>query len=766
MSTVHDARLVPTACAAWISALIVTSGWDGGSGFFLTVSVVVAVAVMIAAAAMRSGPRIVAAATLPTTVAVVIALTAGAQLDRDSAQGEALTDAGATEAWIVITGQPAPMTALGGQPRHRAAATVVAWRPSCGESPPCAHWQAARTPVMVSLESAPARGDEVLVEASWSGSERPPATAIAWDARELGAAPPSVLVQWRARFLAATEAVGEESRGLLQGMVIGDTSGMPPSQVRDMRIAGLAHLTAVSGAHFAILIMATGAALSAWRVPRPVRAGAIFVVAMIFAALVGPEASVLRASGMAVAVALALAWGRPARGSAALTTTVIMLLVVEPALARSLGFTMSVLAVAAIVLWSPRVATALAGLVTPALARIMAIPIAAQVAVTPVLIVIDPHVSAYAVIANLAAGVAVLPTMLAGALALVISIVSVTAAEVAAQVAGAGASVIATIARAVASAPGSWLPWPAGVAGIVAALVMALMLIVAAMRIAARRRIAALLAAGVVAVVSVSVVQGGAAPAMDGWDVALCDVGQGDMMLVRSGPSDAVVIDTGPPDGGAAQCLQRHGVTRVPLLVLTHPHEDHDGAVVSVLGEADVETAWVSAEGAGGPAAATLNAAGVPVEVPARGQTVVEGRAAVTVVSDGHQGERFETNDASVTVLAVAGDTSVLALGDLEPPGQRALLELLPERFHVDVVKMAHHGSAQQWPELIELIDASVAIVSAGKDNRHGHPSPSALELYGAHSQAVLRTDLCGDVHVGTVDSALVWSQCPTGMAR
>ncbi len=707
-----------------------------------------------------------AACALVCVVAGAVAWVATTQADQDATSGDALVSAGDTEAWIRVSGQATPLAGWDGGERHRVAATVTAWRPQCREPPSCAPWTAFDAPVMVSLDAPPRRGETLRLEARWVASDRGPATAVAWDARVVEVGPPSLLVEWRAHFERATAGLEPEARGLVRGMVVGDTSSMPPSQVRDMRVSGLAHLTAVSGAHFAILIMASGGAMAAMRMPRALRAAVILAVACTFAALVGAESSVLRALGMAVAVALATIWGRPARGLAALAATVTVLLMVEPVLSRSLGFAMSVLAVAAIVLWSPRVAVTLGRVVTPGLARVAAIPIVAQAAVTPVLVLMEPRLGPYAVIANLAAGLAVLPTMLAGAVSLMLAAPIPAAAAAVAELAGMGASTIALIARACAGAPGASLAWLTGAWGVVVATLVTVGLIAATVLHHPSRRVTALVLVCALTGAGLSVAAHVERPVMQHWDIAACDVGQGDMLLLRAGPAAAVVIDTGPPGGGASDCLERHGVERIPVLVLTHPHQDHDGAVVSVLGAATVESAWVAAAGAHGPAAQALAGAGVTVEVPRPGRQEQTGRVAVSVLSEAHADPNEEGNDASVVIHAAVGETTLLALGDLERQGQQDLVTVMRGEVVVDVVKVAHHGSADQLPALAARIDARVAVVTVGLGNRHGHPTDEALALYGTGTEALLRTDRCGDVHIGAVDGDLAWSQCPTDVAR
>ncbi len=770
MSTVHDLRLAPVAAGAWAAALVATTG-------AVTLALVVGLALMATAVAVLVSGRAhrcpglwwqsVAAVGALTGVAVaIVALVAGARLDTHGVQGAALVEAGDTQAWVSIDGHAAPMRALDNSERFRTAGTVTAWRPHCDDSQECEPWEAASIPVVVVLDERPSRGANVRVDARWSASERAPAVAVAWQAHMVESASPGLLWSLREKFAQATASLDPDVRGLVRGMAVGDTSAMPDGQVRDMRVSGLAHLTAVSGAHFAVLVMACIAVFGAVRAPRVVRAFAVLVVAATFAAIVGPDASVVRALAMAVAVALALAWGRPARGAAALFVGVTVLLIMDPWLSRALGFAMSVLAVMAIVMWSPRVATILARVMTPGFARLVAIPIVAQAVVTPLLVVIEPAVGPYAVVANLLAGLAVLPTMLACVATLAVASIHVPLAQVFADLAAQCASVIAFVARTTAQAPGAWLPWPPGTTGVVLSASATVLMVIVTLHIRVSYRLAAAVWVMGLMGVGLSLASPDATPVPADWEVAACDIGQGDMLLLRAGEHAAVVVDTGPPNSGAAECLRRHRIGHVPLIILTHPHQDHDGAVSDVLDSAHVDQAWVAAAGFEQPALAvqSLASADVPVTVPQAGELFVAGDVVVEAVSEWHEDTDIGENDASLVVRARAGHTTAIALGDLEVAGQRALLGRLDtglvDYSGVDVVKMAHHGSAQQLPALIERLQAHVTLVSVGEDNRHGHPTASALDLYGEHSQAVLRTDICGDVHVSRASGTLRWSQC------
>jgi competence protein ComEC len=245
-------------------------------------------------------------------------------------------------------------------------------------------------------------------------------------------------------------------------------------------------------------------------------------------------------------------------------------------------------------------------------------------------------------------------------------------------------------------------------------------------------------------------------------------------MLVRVSGEAAVVVDTGPPGGAGAACLERYGVSEISLLVLTHPHADHDGAVAELAAVASIEAAWISPAatvaghdiGAGDAAAM-----GIPVEVAEKGHTWARGEVSLRVLhptqTSATASSSGEINDASLTLWIQAGAVTVLALGDLEDEGQHALARVLGGPVVVDLVKVAHHGSPTQASELAELITARVAAISVGEGNSYGHPAPETVSMYAQRALVVLSTQLCGDIALGSMagDDAAVASACPASVA-
>ncbi|PSJ26223.1 hypothetical protein B7P34_24095, partial [Streptosporangium nondiastaticum] len=241
-----------------------------------------------------------------------------------------------------------------------------------------------------------------------------------------------------------------------------------------------------------------------------------------------------------------------------------------------------------------------------------------------------------------------------------------------------------------------------------------------------------------------------------GWRLAVCDVGQGDALVLAAGEGQAVVVDAGPEPRAVDRCLSALGVERIPLVLLSHFHADHVDGLPGVLrGRAVGEIETTPFAEPAGQAAFVRREAGrahVPVTTARAGERRRLGDLAWEVLWPPPAGTSAVAeegpNDASVTLLVRSGGLTALLLGDLEPPAQQALREAHPGLPAVDVLKVAHHGSAHQDPELIRGLRPRLAVVSAGVGNPYGHPSPRTLAALREQGTAVLRTDTDGPVAV------------------
>jgi competence protein ComEC len=244
----------------------------------------------------------------------------------------------------------------------------------------------------------------------------------------------------------------------------------------------------------------------------------------------------------------------------------------------------------------------------------------------------------------------------------------------------------------------------------------------------------------------------------DGWVLVACDVGQGDGLVLRAGPHSAVVVDTGPDPRPMARCLQRLGVSRVPVVVLTHFHADHVDGLPAVLQghhvtEVDVTATEDPPYGAREVRRWTSRAH-VRERVPAYGEVRRVGDLTWQVVgpvgaaaSASHGEEGSVANNASLVLLVQTRGVRLLMSGDMEPEAQEAFDRSLPD-LRVDVLKVPHHGSRYQDPQLLSRLHSRLAVISVGKDNDYGHPADSTLALLRRAGMRVARTDRDGDVAV------------------
>ncbi|QIG40585.1 MBL fold metallo-hydrolase [Microbacterium sp. 4R-513] len=558
--------------------------------------------------------------------------------------------------------------------------------------------------------------------------------------------PAAVAAALRHGLTATAAGLPEPGAGLIPGLAVGDTSLVDPGLDAAMKSSSLSHLTAVSGANCALVvgIAFAGAALAG--VPRVGRVVAGVVALTGFVVLVTPEPSVARAGVMAAVAMLSVALGRPAVGAAVLSLAVTVLLVGDPWLATSLGFALSVAATAALLLLARPLASGLERWMPRALALALSVPLAAQLACGPLLVLISPSVPLYGVVANLlAAPAAPVATVvgLAACLALPIPVVQsgLTA------IAWLPAAWIASTANIFSDLPGGQVRWAEGWWGASALAVLGAAVAVLAVRRAApmlRTAAAVLVAAviGVTAGTSALATVAGPLTLPAEWTILACDVGQGDAVLIRSA-GEVALVDTGPDPEALNGCLDRAGIARLNLLVLTHFDLDHAGGSTAVVGRVDEVRHGPSASAQDETLLEGFRRGGATVVQAAAGQTGRLGDADWVLRWPPPASRAFPSgNDASVVLdIGGGGVPHALFLGDMSASPQRALAASGALSPPYDFVKVAHHGSADQAPELYEQIAPAVAVVTVGIGNDYGHPRAETLELLERLGAVIVRTD-------------------------
>ncbi|ASU77934.1 ComEC family competence protein [Actinopolyspora erythraea] len=554
---------------------------------------------------------------------------------------------------------------------------------------------------------------------------------------------------------AASESVlSPRAEGLLPGLVVGDTSGLLDTVRRDFEKAGLTHLTAVSGANLAIVCGAVLLLFRAVRAPPVLAASAAGAALAGFVVLAGGEPSVLRAAVMGALGLLALALGRNKTTLPALAGCVILLVSWRPELAVSAGFALSVAATTALVLLAPPWSEWLRRRGLPLrLAQALVAPAAAQLATAPLVVALSGEFSLVGVLANLLVEPVIAPATVLGFAATLLAPWSAPLGELLVLGAAPELEWVLFVARCAVSVPLATLPLPSGMVGASLVVTLVLAVLVLLWFRGGRLLLGGSLLAVLLLVATIGVRPGGWP--VTGWSVVACDVGQGDSLVLATGVSgSAVVVDTGPSAALVDGCLDRLGIRRVPLLVLTHPHADHFAGLAGVLVGREVNAVatgvttpsrWADT----GVGRRTREDGARLVRLSA-GQRMRWPELAVEVLAPegaGSEPPAERVNDASVVLRARTPVGRVLLTGDIELSGQRGLLSS-GARLDAEVLKVPHHGSRYTSAEFLRAVSPRLALISVGHDNDHGHPSTEIIETLRGLGASVRRTDRRGDIAV------------------
>lgn len=229
-------------------------------------------------------------------------------------------------------------------------------------------------------------------------------------------------------------------------------------------------------------------------------------------------------------------------------------------------------------------------------------------------------------------------------------------------------------------------------------------------------------------------------------------------MLVRSG-GQVALIDVGPEAAPVTACLSRLGITRIDLLVLTHFDLDHVGGIDAVMGRVGTVLHGPVVEASQRRLIASLEASGAVARETSAGEHGRIGGARWRVLWPRAAGHAYrEGNSASVVLDVQFGGLRALFLGDLGAGAQRALAASDALAAGYDVVKVAHHGSADQDFALYGQLHPALALITVGAENDYGHPRDEILDALERGGAVLARTDESGLILVSIEGSGMrVW---------
>jgi competence protein ComEC len=624
------------------------------------------------------------------------------------------------------------------------------------------------------------------------------------DAVLLSAGEPSLTWKIRQQVRSRLQAWAPEETGVLEGIFFGDSSRIPDSVQERYKVTGVLHVFAASGSNVAFVFGFSWMLLSF--LPKKIRISGTILVLLLYAALCGGNAPIIRATVLGIAVLL----GRLGRGQVAslrwLFFAAVGLFIQNPLIIQDLGFQLSFAAAWGIVVLTPRILKRkLLDRIPKLLHFAIAGTLAAQVATLPLLISAFHRLSLIGFFANVFILFILGSVLEVGLIGVILSFFGGLSApffQVSLWLL-AGTNTILTMLSELPYAdvwvlnPGPlfWIIWYGGIGTVLWEKKRVLFIVNARLLQLGRRlrRIAAKimercpleirraaqslifkksrspmfrkrLLVRWVGILLIFLTLWSPWNSQNELEVVMIDVGQGDSILIRTPKHHAILIDTGPRsdkfDAGeriVLPYLLQNRIGHLDALLITHEHQDHIGGVRAVF--ANIPTDWVGVPAVGDRLESQEWKAGLPFGLTnqAEGLRVLQAGDRIELDSGAwldvlgpHQvltGTHSDQNNNSLVLKLNYLGQSVLLTGDME---QEEMEEILATGVNLEnnVFKEPHHGSRfsldKPW---LDGIHPQAVWISVGK-NTFGHPSPEVLQYWEERHIPVYRTDEHGTLRL------------------
>jgi competence protein ComEC len=593
----------------------------------------------------------------------------------------------------------------------------------------------------------------------------------------IGADPhtPSSFETWPARIranalLLLRARLGEPQASIVAGELWGERAQLPPDLRAEFQETGTVHVLVTAGLHVGLVAMLALAIFARLGLPRAASCIAAGLFVWAFTYFSGTQLPALRAATMASVALTARACGRAPRSWNALAIAAIVVVACEPASVVSASFWLSFCCVGAIFACASELEDMLLALhaLPHRLREALVLTIATQLGTWPITAAVFLQFAPYAIVGNLAIVPCVPVTMLLGAFQLAFS----WCAPLAQAAANLNSWILAWMLGAVhllANAPLASIPMTPAPVWCIAAYEAALLCAVPLARSGARTLAAALLA------ISALLVLRPPHSIHDDLQITVLDVGQADSIVIRTPANHVFLVDAGgrlehggpQVDGSVSESagarvvvpfLLRQGIHRLDAIVISHPHGDHIGAAAPILrdgfGVGELADSGQKYAGyAWRDAVATARAHRVPIVYPRTGM-VWRTEDGVTLTFIGPSLPFIESNntinDNSIAFILQYKQFRMLFTGDAGVAAEQRFLSEGVD-LHADVLKVGHHGSAySSSAAFIAAVHPRYAIISVGRHNMFGHPSPATIETLTRFGARVYRTDQNAAVDVVT----------------
>jgi competence protein ComEC len=553
-----------------------------------------------------------------------------------------------------------------------------------------------------------------------------------------------------------------EVAGLLSALILGDKSDVDPELKSAFVETGVVHVLAVSGLHVGYVLLILVILTSFLRVPWGWDRLVILLGLLVFVVLTGGKASVVRAAIMAGLYVIAPVINRPTDGWNIIATAAFLILIFNPLTVVDLGFLLSFSAVISIVFFYRFFERVLPEKLRPSHIKnrflkgiwgLFLVSLSAQIGTLPLTAYYFGILPVVALIAN----VVIVP--LVGVLvALGFTLLFLgwlpglgfafgQAAWLNMQCIDLCATLFSNVPFA-SIAVGGW-------GGVHLLLyILGVLFLVTFLQPSMRSR------AYIIGIIFLNLIIWPWALQKRGMEVLFLDVGQGDAAIIQFDHGKTMLVDGGfrlrDRDMGKSVILpvaNYLGIRKLDWVVMSHPHNDHIGGLISVIENLSADTVWDTYSDYDSWTYRRLRTLfekqGIYYRRPQRGEVIrINPRTTIQILAPDTNWVKgmHNVNNLSIVFRLQYGNTSVLFTGDLEYEGDTLLLSA-GKVLDSDVLKVAHHGSiTSTTPSLLASVTPDVAVISVGRKNKFGHPSPVVLQRLERMGIRIYRTDQVGAV--------------------
>ncbi|HEU4962663.1 MAG TPA: DNA internalization-related competence protein ComEC/Rec2 [Bacilli bacterium] len=575
-----------------------------------------------------------------------------------------------------------------------------------------------------------------------------------------------VLIPLRHHLLAALDQVlSHDHSALLAGLVLGDVEEIDEEVMDSFRLLGVVHILAVSGANVALIVLPLLSLLKRFKIPPRKRYAIAILVVLLFAGVTGAGPSVVRACTMSVIWCFGQMIGRDADPLTSLAVAGAGTVLSDPLALEDVGFQLTYGITVGLLLLPPKITPLFTKLPRPfcnlpmPLLNILVISLTAECLSVPLVLTLNPSFTPLSLLANLYLVPILAVLVPLAVITLLLAMLHPVLGQVPAVICGWLLDLLTE--PILYSASRNWLvrhyqaPTMLWLCGYYAFWSL--------VAVGKPTKVYRMLYNSALLVIALALFAGGTyrqvAPAP--LRVTFLDVGQGDSTLIETPQHHVWLIDGGgipafrrtDYDVGArvvVPALASRGIDTIDVLVMTHADEDHVRGLAAVLQQFEVKQVIVSTtegEAFYQDLLSRIRAQGTPLyQAQAGREWSPEPDLTFHFFNPPahlYSHTRSDSNANSVVFSLRYGQRTFLLTGDLEGEAEGRL----PHLADVDVLKVAHHGSAHSTTaSFLQKITPQLAIISVGAFNSYGHPAEATIERLQKAGASIRRTDLEGAI--------------------